>query len=100
MNDRQLLAALALIMVIALLPTFLMKRQAPKPPVPWRTRFDVPRPGSAVRVPTRAAGFRFDAGAARREDTVVVRSKLYRYAISTRGGRIISSRFLRYRSLA
>jgi YidC/Oxa1 family membrane protein insertase len=35
-----------------------------------------------------------------REDTVIVRSALYRYAISTRGGRIISSRFLRYLSLA
>ena len=34
------------------------------------------------------------------EDTVVVRSGLYRYAISTRGGRVISSRFLRYVSLA
>jgi len=33
------------------------------------------------------------------EDTVVVRSSLYRYAISTHGGRIVSTKFLHYVTL-
>ena len=33
------------------------------------------------------------------DDTVVVRSGLYRHAISTHGGRIVSTRFLHYRSM-
>ena len=103
MNDRRLLAALALIMVIAFLPTFLLKRQAPKPPIAAVTA-DTLGPPVAAAPPTAvpAAVIHPDSSAAALgpEDTVVVRSKLYRYAISTRGGQIISSRFLRYRSLA
>lgn len=103
MNDRRLLAALALIMVIAFVPTFLIKRQAQKPPSAAITRDTLP-PGTAA-VPAVAAPIvttRADLAAAPLgpEDTVVVRSTLYRYAVSTRGGRIISSRFLHYRSLA
>ena len=103
MNDRRLLAALALIMLIAFVPTFLLKRPAPKAPLAAATTDTVTPPVAAApaaaspavvsqpdSVPTPAAP----------EDTVVIRSKLYRYAVSTRGGRIVSSRFLRYRSLA
>jgi YidC/Oxa1 family membrane protein insertase len=101
--------ALGLIMVIALLPEFLIKRAAPKlgmvtkhdTAVASSTPAEVPAtspadsvarqsqvPGAAPVVPAVAA------------DTVVVRSSLYRYAISTRGGTIISSRFLHYQSMA
>jgi YidC/Oxa1 family membrane protein insertase len=102
-NDRRLLAALALIMVIAFVPTFIIKRQTPSPPVASAKQDSLAPPVAAAPVtpvPTMTAGPDSASGPPVHEDTVVIRSKLYRYAISTRGGRIVSSRFLRYRSLA
>ena len=109
MNDRRLLLALALIMVIAFVPTFLLKRQAQQAAsAPTADTLAAPAPAPAPP-PAAAPVVGSPAGLARtdtvaaplvKEDTVVVRSKLYRYAISTRGGRIVSSRFLHYRSLA
>jgi len=102
-NDRRLLLGLALIMVIAFLPTYLMKKPLPPKPVATSTMRDSAKaaaplaPGAAVVAPGAAA---VAPGAVIGEDTVVVRSPLYRYAISTRGGRVISSRFLQYVSLA
>jgi len=99
-NDRKLFLALALIMAIAIVPTFLMRRPDPK------TAGAVAARDSMLPVPTQAAPPaavpRVDsqAPAPLHEDTVVVRSALYRYAVSTQGGRIVSTRFLRYRSLA
>jgi YidC/Oxa1 family membrane protein insertase len=102
-NDRRLLAALALIMVIAFVPTFILKRQAPPSLVAAAQRDTLSPPVAAapvVSVPDGTARPDSASGSLVHEDTVVVRSKLYRYGISTRGGRIISSRFLHYRSLA
>jgi len=102
-NDRRLLAALALIMLIAFVPTFFLKRPAPTAPVTAATT-DTLTPPAAVAPPVAppASASHPDSMTATLvpEDTVVIRSKLYRYAVSTRGGRIVSSRFLRYRSLA
>jgi YidC/Oxa1 family membrane protein insertase len=113
-NDRRLLSALALIMVIALLPTILLKRSAPKAGA--LTRHDsvsttqasqaaatpVSSPAGTVAskpagADTAVAALTTASGPA---DTVVVRSKLYRYAVSTRGGVIVSSRLLHYQSMA
>jgi YidC/Oxa1 family membrane protein insertase len=102
-NDRRLLAALALIMVIAFVPTFLLKRPAPNAPVaaaPTDTLTPPTAAAPAVAPPAIVSHPDSVVATLAPEDTVVVRSKLYRYAVSTRGGRIVSSRFLRYRSLA
>ncbi len=102
MNDRRLLLALALIMVIAFLPTWLMKKNAPpvKPPAAAMARDTSAAAALPANVPTTIGAVSpTPAGTPTREDTVVVRSPLYRYGISTRGGRIVSSRFLHYVSL-
>ncbi len=108
MNDRRLLAALALIMVIAFLPTVLLRRQVPPPPAVTRDTLGPPAPATLAPTAPQSPGSptqpavhtETTAPAAVPADTVVIRSKLYRYAVSTRGGEIISSRFLRYKSLA
>ena len=103
MNDRKLLMALALIMVIAFLPTYLLKRNQPPPrPAVVSVTTDGMAPVPVVVAPQGDATPPLGASAAQpagREDTVIVRSPLYRYAISTRGGRIVSSRFLQYATL-
>jgi YidC/Oxa1 family membrane protein insertase len=106
-NDRRLLLGLALIMVIAFLPTYLMKKKLPPKAAITAVQHDSLRGDSGARVTapadssaatvTKAAAA--PTGPAVHEDTVIVRSPLYRYAVSTRGGRIISSRFLPYVSL-
>ncbi|MGH7592879.1 MAG: hypothetical protein ACRELE_03385, partial [Gemmatimonadales bacterium] len=103
MNDRRLLAALALIMVIAFVPTFLIKRQALTSPTASPTADTLPpAAGATPAVASQVVTSHPDSTPAPSgpADTVVIRSKLYRYAVSTRGGQIISSRFMRYRSLA
>ncbi len=102
--------AIALILVIAVVPGFLMKRSAP--PAPSVAVADSLAPVTSVKanvapqdtlrpavgaaaIPDSAAA----AAPATPEDTIVVRSGLYRYAISTRGGAIVSSKFLHYKSM-
>ena len=107
MNDRRLWLALALIIVIAYLPTFFARRPPVRPPVRppasavRRDTLPAPAPAAAgvVMAPGEAARDVVPAPVGR-EDTVVIRSGLYRYGVSTRGGRVISSRFLHYVSLA
>lgn len=111
MTDRRPLLAIALILMIAIVPGFLGNRSRTPPIVADSTAvIDMPMAttplaaDSGVAVADSAAA---DTAAADTlaalpsvpEDTVVVRSALYRYAISTRGGRVVSSRFLRYRSM-
>ncbi len=115
MNDRRLMLALAAIVLIAVVPTIFMKRAALRQTAaaaaadsaglrdttgtspagaaaaPDSTRALPPTPTAMVTDTSR------DAGPA---DTVVIRSSLYRYGVSTRGGQIISSWFLNYQSLA
>jgi YidC/Oxa1 family membrane protein insertase len=110
-NDRRLLLGLALIMVIAFLPTYLMKKKLPPKAALTAVQHDSLRGDSGARVtapadssaatvtPGGTTAATAPTGPAVHEDTVIVRSPLYRYAVSTRGGRIISSRFLRYVSL-
>ena len=102
MNDRRLWLALALIIAIAYVPTFLSKKPPPKPAAGAVARDSLPAavPAAALvpSVPAEAARAPVQAAVVR-EDTVVIRSGLYRYGISTRGGRVVSSRFLHYVSL-
>ena len=108
MNDRRLLLALALIMVIAVLPQVLTKRPAAKPVASVIARDSLAAPVATAApaiiatpdaAPT-AATAPVAAVPVAREDTVVIRSSIYRFGISTRGARVISSRFLHYASLA
>ena len=108
--DRRFLAAIGLMMFVVLAPTLLFKR----PPRPVPAAGAVPSigaPDSALSSTAsgREPGIRAPAPTALppqvvpaplAEDTVVVRSGLYEYALSTRGARIIGVRLLRYRSMA
>lgn len=112
MKDSRPLIAIALILVIAFLPSLLMERPAP-PVAPQDTTSvagsveQVPRGGADTGAPAgatdpalAAADTLVDpAAAVVPEDTVVVTSDLYEYRISTRGGMIVGARFLRYRSM-
>ncbi len=113
MNDRRPLFAIALIMLIALIPSFLLKKPAPKAPgaavvAPAGTADSSKAPGlvptdsaaPVLRAIPPGADSAIAVAPTVAEDTVVVRSSLYRYAISTHGGRLISSRFLNYKSMA
>ena len=104
--DRRFLAAIGLMMLVVLAPTLLFKR--PPRPVPAagtppsvgapdtsRTA-DAPAPGIPSPAPTGVPP-RVTLSAPA-EDTVMVRSGLYEYALSTRGARVIGARLLRYKS--
>lgn len=96
--------AVALILLIAIVPQLFMKKPAPRP---------LPPAASAPQaLPTQDTGvvgvqpppsLRAFPGSSDTtlppEKTVVVRSGLYRFAISTYGARIVSSRFLHYASM-
>lgn len=105
MNDRRLLLALALIMLIAVVPQFLMKKPAPRSAASPAAQDSLATAAPAtapVMMATPQVGHDTSHATvpAVREDTVVIRSGLYRYGVSTRGGRVVSSRFLHYVSLA
>ncbi len=120
MNDRRPLIAIALILVIAVIPGLFLKKPLPAPGlvadsvavadpavVPGTT--PAPEAGLPVAAPPPAMTAAADqatsdpavpaALVAVSEDTVVVASALYEYRISTRGGRIIASTFHDYRSM-
>lgn len=105
-DGSRLLLAIALIMVIAFLPSLLMERPAPPvapqdttavaAPVAPTTDSAVPGvPGLATDTALAAV----DTATAIAEDTVVVSSSMYEYRISTRGGRLVGATFLRYQSM-
>jgi len=105
--DRRVLLAVVLMMAVAIVPSLLLKKQ----PVRTDSRADgrtagqpdSTRPGPAL-VPAPAspiAGDTSSAGPTDRlsEDTIVVSSPLYRYAFSTRGGRLIEATLPKYQSM-
>ena len=110
MNDRRPLVAIALILVIAFIPSLFMDPPTPPPGaaadsvgVVEGQRDLAPSAAPSALVPPPIGA---DSGAvipppvaATTEDTVLVRSGLYEYGIGTRGGRIVSARFLRYVSM-
>ncbi len=99
MNDRRLLLAMALVVLIAYLPlSWARKRQAAEQTPP---AIEAILPDSGTAAPTLVSALPLlpDTLPQAPEDTVVVRSPLYEYAFSTRGGAVLSARMLRYRSL-
>jgi len=109
-NDRRLLLLFVLVMAIAFGPMLFIK---PKPPTkspgsatatadsvaaarPVQGTTALPPPPPAAVAPQSAASTLPPVTG----QVVTVRSALYEYGISTAGGEIVSSRFLRYRSTA
>src|SRR6478609_166073 len=93
--DRRFLAAIGLMMLVVLAPTFLYKRPPrPTPAAAVPPSLGAPDSAAPTAVPT------VTGPAAAAEDTVVVRSGLYQYALSTRGARLIGAQLLRYKSMA
>lgn len=105
--DRRFLAAVGLMMLVVLAPMVFFKR----PATPAGTLDSIPvlsapdsapqvyRPGIPSPAPTGTITPAPSATTAP-DDTVMVRSGLYEYAVSTRGARIVGARLLRYRSMA
>jgi YidC/Oxa1 family membrane protein insertase len=103
--DRRVIWAIALMMLIALAPTFLFKK--PVGTVGTVRPVETVRPGDSLpataaptdrTVPT--APTISTAPTAPTADTVLVRSPLFTYAVSTRGASIVSATLHEYRSTA
>lgn len=101
MKESRPLLAILLIMAIALVPSFFMKRPQPVSPVVdstanvTETLLDsTPAVSAQVELDTATI---VDQPLV--DDTVVVRSGLYEYRFSTRGARLVGASFLRYRSM-
>jgi len=103
--DRRVIWAIVLMMVIAIGPTFFIKRPPPPPPAgPGTGRADTVRVGDPVPpggesgrlTPGPGPGLEAPSAPA---DTVLVTSPLYQYGISTRGGAIVQATILNYRAL-
>ncbi len=105
--DRRVLLAVVLMMAVAIVPSLLLK----KPPAVRQTdsrtvgRTDslsgAPAIGAAPRAPVETAQppARPSDLTVLTEKTIVVSSPLYRYAFSTRGGRLIEATLPKYRSM-
>lgn len=104
MNDRRPLIAIALILVISVVP-MLFNRSAPLPGAADSSivaKAGGPAPVTAVAPPAMQAAPAGDtlAPVVRAPERVIsVRSPLYRYGISTRGGQFVSSRFQSYTTM-
>lgn len=103
--DRRVLLAVVLMMAVAILPSMFLKSK--KPPVVQtvgRTdgRVDSAGPspiiGAAPAAPVPAVN-PSSAPPVLTEDSVVVTSPLYRYVLSTRGGRMIEATLFQYPSM-
>src|SRR5690242_10157353 len=104
--DRRVVLAIVLMMAVAVLPSLFMK--SPKrPAVRPGGRVDSVASSVAATPPAIAPAPKLPATAGPSvrlsdslpEDTVVVSSPLYRYAFSTRGGRMIEATLLKYPSM-
>ncbi|PYP43027.1 MAG: hypothetical protein DMD43_00670 [Gemmatimonadetes bacterium] len=104
--DRRVVLAIVLMMAVAVLPSLFMKpvkRPAGRP----GGRADSMVVGAGAKSPAitpipslpPAAGPPVRQSDSLPEDTIVVSSPLYRYAFSTRGGRMIEATLLRYPSM-
>ncbi|HEY4320491.1 MAG TPA: membrane protein insertase YidC [Gemmatimonadales bacterium] len=104
--DRKLLLGLALIFAIFTIPTLLMKKQAPIRSAALADSLRTDSINAATHDSTPpaavpAAASVIDTATVTGPDhLVVIRSKLYRFAVSTHGGRIVSTHLLTYLSLA
>jgi YidC/Oxa1 family membrane protein insertase len=110
--DRKVVVAILLMMVIAIVPTFVMKPAKPPAAVADTSaaaadsahRAAAPTPAAPQAAAPGAPSGRDSAaaapGAAAPADTIVARSPLYRYVISTRGAELVSATLPQYRSMA
>ncbi len=104
--DRRVLLAVVLMMAVAILPSMFSKS---KKPAVVQTGGQAGGPADSGRAaPTASAVPASPIPSAQpsdslslrpSDDTVVVTSPLYRYALSTRGGRLIEATLLRYPSM-
>jgi len=99
--DRRVIWAIVAMMLIAVLPSLFIKRPS-RPPTPAVTGTPA-LPDTSTRAPVEnlpltGGGAVEDTTA--RADTVPVTSSLYRYDISTMGGRLAHVTLSRYRSMA
>lgn len=103
--DRRAIWAIIIMMVIAIVPSFLLK-SPPKPaavvtpaagPSPVATpAAPVPTAGAAPAAP----GDTLAAAPVAKIDTIAVRSPLYVYGFTTRGGRLVHATLPKYTSMA
>jgi YidC/Oxa1 family membrane protein insertase len=99
--DRRVLWAIALMMIIAIAPSFFLKpKPGPRPGAAPDTSQGVetprkPTPPPALEAPPVPAAQVPQMPA----ETVTVSSPLYEYGISTRGGALVIARLLKYRAL-
>lgn len=116
--DRRVVWAVALMMLIALAPTFLRKPPAPDsvPPVSRTDSVRAPGPVDGADTGTTPPGPMRDGAPGEPEpgtdslsvrtpaavpaDTIMVRAPLYTYGISTEGGRLVSATLHEYRTMA
>jgi YidC/Oxa1 family membrane protein insertase len=99
--DRRVLWAIALMMVIAVAPSFFFKpppRRPAGPAAPDSAAMVAPSP-APVRPGDVTGKLEAEPSPAQPVDTIVVRSPLYRYAISTRGGAIVQVTLEGYQAL-
>lgn len=96
--DRRFVLAVILMMVVFIVPPMLIKRPA-RPPARPAVAATQPAPSSQpIGVPAVSA-LTPPAEQSIVADTVHVRSALYRYSFSTRGGRMISAEVTGYQSM-
>jgi YidC/Oxa1 family membrane protein insertase len=107
--DRRVLWAVVLMMLIALVPTILLKPKTDGRPGirADSVRTVIPSPAPTAGVPLEASGSVRSAVPAsvegtteRPEEMITVASKLYRYELSTRGGAITQATILDYKDLS
>jgi len=100
--DRRVLGAIVLMMLIAVLPTVFFRRP-PRPPLPAADSVsgaaapaEIPQAADpAPPIPAQAP----DTSGAAPERVIPVTGPLYRYGISSRGGRLVEATLLEYPSL-
>ena len=99
--DRRVIWAIVLMMVIAIVPTILLKPPA-RPVRPTTTTTAAPDSGARPTPPNSpvSAGPSTIAADTGGGDTVWVQSALYRYGIATVGGRLVSASLPGYKSVA
>ena len=98
--DRKVVLAIVLMMVVAIVPSMFLRKNRPagqRPATAALPADTITRvvPAPAAPVPQLRAPDTLAAA----EDTVLVSSPHYRFAFSTRGGRMVEATFLDYRSM-
>jgi len=101
--DRRVVYAILLMLAVMIVPATLFRRSATQPASGADTARTV-RPDSLPRTPPALTAAPQATPAAADsshvpEDTITVSSPLYRYAFSTRGGRMIDATLLKYNSM-